>query len=163
MYAKDIISSVVMLVLAIAFWLGADAIPVSPLEGGVGAAGFPKLLAVSLGGLAVIRIVQTVLTARRAGETLFPAAGDMIATAWREHRRAAGMLAIGIAYVLLLPRLGYPLAIALLLASVVIYSGRRPTLGLAAVVIGGTAVLYATFVWLLRVRMPTGIWEKLAG
>lgn len=161
MYAKDIASSLFMLGIAVAFWLGADRIPVSPLEGQVGAAGFPKLLAVSLGILSVIRLGQTALLARRNGwDASSIGAGERLLAAWREHRSALGMLGLGIGYVLLLPILGYALSIALLIASVAIYSGRRPGLELAAVAIGGTAALYIIFVWLLGVRMPEGIWTS---
>ena len=165
MYAREISSSLFMLALAAAFWIGADAIRVSPLEGQVGAAGFPKLLAITLGALALVRIAQTLLMARRAGEGGSPAVGadgsGGLRAAWREHRRDVGMLGIGVVYVALLPVLGYPLSIALLFAGVTIYSGRRPTLGVAVVAIVGTAVLYGVFVWLLKVRMPIGIWGTL--
>jgi hypothetical protein len=162
MYAKEIASSIFMLALAVAFWVGADAIPVSPLEGQVGAAGFPKLLALSLGGLALIRLAQNLLTARRAGGRSSPAAGAATAdAAWRQHARAAGMLGLGIGYILVLPILGYVLSIGLLIAAVALYSRRRPSLGLAVVVIVGAGLLHVMFVWLLQVPMPTGIWGEL--
>lgn len=159
MYAKDIASSLFMLGIAVAYWLGANRIPVSPLEGQVGAAGFPKLLALSLGILALIRLGQTALLARRSGRSLSTVGtGEKLLAIWREHRPALGMLGLGIGYVLLLPILGYALSIALLIASVAIYNGRRPTLSLAIVAIAGTAALYLIFVWLLGVDMPEGIW-----
>jgi hypothetical protein len=169
MYAKEIASSIFMLALAVAFWVGADAIPVSPLEGQVGAAGFPKLLALSLGGLALIRLAQNLLTARRAGGRSSPAASTATAddashsadAAWRQHARAAGMLGLGIGYILVLPILGYVLSIGLLIAAVALYSRRRPSLGLAVVVIVGAGLLHVMFVWLLQVPMPTGIWGEL--
>lgn len=166
MYAKEIASCVFMLALAVVFWFGADAIPVSPLEGQVGAAGFPKLLALSLGGLALIRIAQTLLTARRAGVPSSPAAGaaaerEAPGLAWRQHGRAAGMLGIGIGYILLLPILGYVLSIGLLIAAVALYSHRRLSRGLVVIAIVGAGVLYVMFVWLLQVPMPAGIWGEL--
>jgi hypothetical protein len=166
MYAKEIASSMFMLALAVVFWVGADAIPASPLEGQVGAAGFPKLLAVSLGGLALIRIAQNLLMARRAGGSGSPAAvadgGPGAAEgAWRQHGRAAGMLGIGIAYILVLPILGYVLSIGLLIAAVALYSRRRPSRGLAVIAIVGAGLLYVMFVWLLQVPMPAGIWGGL--
>lgn len=169
MNVKELTSSAFMLVVAIVFWFGATKIPTSPLEGEVGAAGFPKLLAASLGALAIIRLVQTVLTARRAGERISPAAGavtidkdDQAAKAnWRGHGRAAGILVLGIGYVVVLPVLGYLLSLVLLIAAVTLYSGRRPSLGLAAVAVVGAALLYVVFVWLLQVPMPVGIWAGL--
>ena len=169
MNVKELSSSVFMLVVAIVFWYGATKIPVSPLEGQVGAAGFPKLLAASLGALAIIRLAQTVLSARRAGERGSPAAGAALTdeereakkAEWRGHGRAAAMLLLGVGYVVVLPFLGYLLSLVLLIVVVTLYSGRRPSLGLAAVAIVGAAVLYVVFVWLLQVPMPAGIWPEL--
>lgn len=169
MNVKEFSSSVFMLVVAIVFWYGATKIPVSPLEGQVGAAGFPKLLAAGLGGLAIIRLAQTVLAARRAGERIFPAAGAALTDEEREakklewlgHRRAAAMLVLGVGYVIVLPILGYFLSLTLLVVAATVYSGRRPSLGLAVVAIAGAGLLYVVFVWLLQVPMPTGIWANL--
>ena len=169
MQAKEVGSCVFMMVVAVVFWVGADAIPTSPLEGQVGAAGFPKLLAISLGGLALIRIAQTLLTARRAGGRSSPAAGAAVVddgrsseyAAWRQHGRAVGMLGIGIGYILLLPILGYVLSVALLIAAVALYNRRRPSLGLAAIAIIGAGLLYVVFVRLLQIPLPAGIWSEL--
>lgn len=166
MQAKEVGSCVFMMVVAVVFWVGADAIPASPLEGQVGAAGFPKLLALSLGGLALIRIAQNLLTARRAGGPGSPAAvadgGSGAAEgAWRQHGRAAGMLGIGIGYILVLPILGYVLSIAMLIAAVALYNRRRPSLGLAAIAVIGAGLLYVVFVRLLQIPLPAGIWSEL--
>jgi hypothetical protein len=167
MHLKEFASTMVMLVLSLVFWFGADAISRSPLEGQVGADGFPKLLAVSLGVLVIIRLVQLVLAERRIGGGKSPGAPagsppprtDWVR--WRPHLRAAGMIALGIGYIVILPTLGYLLSIALLLAAVALYNGRRASLGLAGVAIVGAGLLYVMFVRLLDVPLPPGLWEGL--
>jgi hypothetical protein len=159
MQAREYGSSAFMLALAVVVWIGAGTIPVSPLEGQVGAAGFPKLLAAALGILAIARMVQIFLRTRRAGPGTAPA--EARAVNWGLHVRAIGILAIGIGYVLLVPYLGYLLSIGLLLAAVAIYAGRRPSIGLGVVSVVGAVVLYVVFVRLLDVAMPAGFWEHL--
>jgi hypothetical protein len=167
MQVKEFASTMVMLALSLVFWFGADAISRSPLEGQVGADGFPKLLAVSLGVLVIIRLVQLVLAERRVRGGKSPGAPTESTSArtdsasWRPHLRAAGMIALGIGYIVILPTLGYLLSIALLLAAVALYNGRRASLGLAGVAIVGAGLLYVMFVRLLDVPLPAGLWEGL--
>lgn len=166
MQVKEFASTMVMLALALVFWFGADAISRSPLEGQVGADGFPKLLAVSLGGLVIVRLIQLVLAERRVRGGKSPGAAEKqpsrkVPASWRPHLRAAGMIALGIGYIVLLPTLGYLLSIALLVAAVALYNGRRASLGLAAVAIVGAGLLYLMFVQLLDVPLPAGVWEGL--
>lgn len=170
MKVREFVSSMFMLAVAIVFWIGADRISRSPLEGQISAAGFPKLLAVCLGALAVIRMVQLALTERRARDNAAPGAaaagadsgdGDVASQNWRLHGRAAGLIALGIGYIAILPTLGYLLSIALLLAAVALYNGRRLSIGLGAVVILGAVLLYLMFVQLLGVPLPAGVWAGL--
>jgi putative tricarboxylic transport membrane protein len=169
--ARDIAAGLVLLGLAVTVWLAAEAIPKSPLGGQIGADGFPKLLAGSLGVLAVLLIGQTLLarrgsavraaSARPVEPSASPREPMETASAGRHHMRAAGMLAIGVLYVALLETLGFVLSTLLLLLAVALYNGRRPTLGLAAVAVIGAALLYVLFVRLLGVPLPPGIWPGL--
>jgi putative tricarboxylic transport membrane protein len=154
-----LVASGLLFVLALAYWLGADAIPKSSLSGSVGADGLPKLLAVTLGVLSVALAGQTILEARKRA-----AAGKLAASGgphWRAHARAFGVIAIGAVFIALLPVLGYVVTVGLLLVGIAIYSGKRPDLWTVVFGVVGAVVFYVLFVHLLRVPLPPGLWASL--
>lgn len=158
--SRNVIAGLVLLALAVVYWLGADVIPRSPLSGTVGADGLPKLLAVILGTLACILVVQSILLPQRDGaETT--SSPEAAAERRRLHLRALGMLALGIGYVAIIETAGYLVSVALLIAATAVYNGRRPSLGLASVVVVAAAVFYVLFVRVLNVPLPAGIWPEL--
>src|SRR5512145_2104513 len=106
--------------LAAAYFDAAAAIQVSLLSDKVGAGGVPKLLAIVLGGLGAAQIGRALL--RRQADAVADGPRGLAA-----HLRAAGMLIVGGVYIVVTPYLGYPLAIALLLLVVVVYSGLPPS------------------------------------
>lgn len=169
--ARDILAGLVLLGFAIVVWIAAEAIRETPLDDEVGADGFPKLLAGSLGVLALLLIGQTLLARRRGAKRALSAAAEPPVTRGegetpmpspgRQHLRAAGMLAIGIVYVAVLETLGFILSTLLLLLAVALYSGRPPTIGMAALAVAGAALLYVLFVRVLGVPLPPGIWPGL--
>src|SRR3546814_16166124 len=55
---RDAWIGVVFLVLAVVYWIAADGIRISPLDGPVTAAGLPKSLGYALGGLSVLLILR---------------------------------------------------------------------------------------------------------
>ena len=67
-------------------------------------------------------------------------------------------LAVLGAYAVLLPILGYPLALALLIGGVAVYGGARlsPTLG--AIAATGGLAFWLFFAKFLGVMLPLGIW-----
>ncbi|HUG62704.1 MAG TPA: tripartite tricarboxylate transporter TctB family protein [Methylomirabilota bacterium] len=145
--------------LAIAYWLGADAIPKSRLGGAVGADGLPKLLAVVLGLLSVGLALQTLLEhrkRRRLGAAFLQATETDVAD-WSGHARAFGVIAIGIGFVVALPILGYALSVALLLMVVATYSGKRFSRGTILFGVAGGVFFYLLFVHLLKVPLPAGL------
>jgi putative tricarboxylic transport membrane protein len=158
----NLITAILLIAFAIVFWFAADAIPKSRLGGTVGADGLPKLLAVALGVLSVGLIVQTLLTARTA-EPVLPARPERKREDRIAHLRALGMIVIGAGYLAVVPYLGYLPSVALLLAVVALYNGKRPSLDLAAFAIVGAVVFYLLFVQLLDVPLPAGLWPKLMG
>lgn len=158
--------SVLLFALAVAYWLGADAIPKSSLGGAVGADGLPKLLAVALGLLSLGLAAQTLLEIRkrrRTGASSGTVEVSSQAGNWYAHARAFGIIAIGIVFVAVLPYLGYAVSVALLLMSVVIYAGRKPSLTTLVFGIAGAAFFYVMFVHLLKVPLPPGIWPSMLG
>jgi putative tricarboxylic transport membrane protein len=169
--ARDAVIGLVLIGLAVVVWLGAEGLPKSPLGGQIGADGFPKLLAGSLGVLALVLIGQTLLVGRRGGSrraasvpppSAQPASPSAV-NGWRPHRRAAGMLAIGVVYLAVLSTLGFVFSTVLLLLAVALYSGRALSLQLLVIAAAGSAILYLLFVILLDVPLPPGFWPGLFG
>ena len=175
---RDIWIGLATLVLAGAYWFGADRIPISPLDGAVNAAAMPKALAYALGALALVLIFRAVaieVITRRAtaaaategkqkptGDTELKAAGgEDAATRYKRHLRAAGMLASGILYLVIVPYLGYMLSIALLVFTVAAYMQARPDRKLL-ILSGAIAVFfYLLFVRFLDIPLPAGFWQSL--
>ncbi|MGV6872226.1 tripartite tricarboxylate transporter TctB family protein [Pseudochelatococcus sp. B33] len=154
----------ILFVFAIVYWLGADALPRSPLAGHVGADGLPKLLAVTLAVLSICLAVQTYMDMRkqrRSGAAVRQAEAAEDDEAPASHLRAFGLIGIGAAYLLLLPFLGYALSAALVLGVVATYSGLKPSLKTLYFAIGGGAVCYVIFVKILQIPLPAGFWPSL--
>lgn len=155
---KDAYAGIALIILAIAYWLGADAIKQSVLGGSIGADALPKMLGIALGILSLILILQTLLGARRAAAT---DAEPVEPVSLRPHLKALGMLLIGIGYVVLVETVGYIPGIAYLLGAVVLFVGgasRRTTIIFAVV---GALFFWAFFVHVLDIRQPRGIWPDL--
>jgi putative tricarboxylic transport membrane protein len=158
---RDTIVALGLIALAGLYWLGADQIRVSKLEGIVGAQAVPKGLAISLAVLSVLLIGQGLLRTRRAaGPT--GEAGD-----WHAHLRAAGMLLIGMGYLAMVGAIGYMPAVALLVLATALYLGQALSARLALVAVGLAVLYYLIFVRLLGIPLPPGawpdVWRALAG
>ncbi len=154
--AKEIALGLIAMALAAAYFDAAASIRVSLLSDEVGAGGVPKLLAILLGALGAAQIGRALL--RREVDTLTDGPRGIAV-----HLRAAIMLMIGAAYIVVTPFLGYPLAIALLLVVVAMYAGLRPSGKLALVGGAGAVMFWFVFVKLLSVAMPVGVWPQHFG
>jgi hypothetical protein len=148
---RDLTLGLGAIALAAAYWAAAAALPTSLLSDEVGADGVPRLLAMALAILGGLHVVGTLL--RRAPAA--PASDGV-----HPHLHAAGMLAIGIGYVAVMPIAGYPLSIAVLIFAAAWYAGLRPSPQLAAISAGGALLFWLTFVKLLGISMPVGAWPK---
>jgi putative tricarboxylic transport membrane protein len=144
-----------LLALAGLYWLGADQIKVSRLEGIVGAQAVPKGLAVSLAILSALLVAQGLWRARQVGPAAEPANG---AGGIDAHLRAVGILVIGIAYLLAVGTIGYLPTIALLVLATARYLGRPWSAELFLIAIAGASLYYIIFVGLLGIPLPPGIW-----
>ncbi len=145
---KDLGCGIAGLALAAAVYLIADDLPRSLLADPTGADGLPKLLAYVLGGLSFLLIVGTL---RRA-----PAVAAAEKEGIDKHLRSAGMLALGILYLVLLPWFGYVLTIFLFILAVAVYAGTRLDWKPVAVSAIGAGALWFSFVKLFSIPMPTG-------
>jgi hypothetical protein len=154
---RDTIVALGLILVAGLYWLGADQIRVSRLEGVVGAQAVPKGLAISLAVLSVLMIGQGLLRGRRtAAPTGETEAGD-----WHAHLRAAGMLVIGMGYLAVVGMVGYMPAVALLVLTTALYLGQGPSARLVLVAVGLAVLYYLIFVRLLGIPLPPGVWPGL--
>lgn len=156
---NNILVGVALLILAVIYWLGADAIPKSILGGGIGADALPKLLGIALGILSLVLVLQSLLASRVSG------AGEDAAEAksfdYRTHLRAFGMLCIGIGYVLLVETVGYIPAIAYLLGAVALFVGGASWRRILVFAVIGAIFFWTLFVLVLDIRQPKGFWPDL--
>jgi hypothetical protein len=151
---KDVASGVVLLALAGAYHLATRQIPRSSLSDEVGADGLPHVLTallVLLGALIALRGMLARRPAQAAAPAAAPADDDAHQSALP---RALGFLAIGAAYILVAPLVGYAAAVALLIGTVALYEGMTPSWRLAAVACAGGVLFWLLFVTLLGVEQP---------
>ncbi len=151
--AKDLTCAAVLFVVAAVYYVLASGIGRSALSDEVGPAGLPVVYATILGGLAILLALKTglrYLIARQRhthAEPGKPRAAYVLG-------RAAGTLAIGAGYVLLVNILGYWLSLALLLPAMASYQGQPIGRRLVLISIAGATVFWVLFVWLLGIPMP---------
>lgn len=150
------------------YWREADSIPISPLDGAVNAAVIPKALAWAMVGFSVILILRALaveaMYVRAARQAARPAPrpedeGRDFTPA--QHLKAAGVLAIGIGYLLILPWLGYVPSMALLVGATSIYIGARAGAYSAGVAVAVAVAYDLLFVRLLDIPLPAGFWPSL--
>jgi hypothetical protein len=155
---RDSAVAVGLIGIAGLYWLGADQIRVSRLEGIVGAQAVPKALAVCLAILSALLIAQDVWRARRAAGAAVET--DEVSGSYA-HLRALGMLLIGVGYLALVGTIGYVPAVALLVLATALYLGQRLSARLLVVAAGLALLYYLMFVRLLGIPLPPGIWPGL--
>ncbi|HSF95263.1 MAG TPA: tripartite tricarboxylate transporter TctB family protein [Thermohalobaculum sp.] len=159
---RDFWIGLVVLGFAALYRIEAGKIRLSPLDGPVGAPGLPKLLGLALGILAIVMIVRGLIEhfrGRAAPETepkVEPGEFDA-SLGLRPHLRAAGILAIGIGYLLLLPVIGYALGIMALILTVSLYIGATLDIRTIAVAVVGGAAFHLLFVEFLGIPLPKGM------
>ncbi len=153
---KDFLGGLVLLAVTGFYWWAIGSIAHSSLSDEVGADGLPTLLAIGafgVGALLVVRggIAMLRSTGRPIGEE------ETVAS----PPRAIGFLLFGVAYIVLLPVVGYLVAIALLLAGIALYEGAARDWKVPAVALGGALFFWAVFVKLLGVQQPPGLLGSL--
>ncbi|HEY4164187.1 MAG TPA: tripartite tricarboxylate transporter TctB family protein [Dongiaceae bacterium] len=168
---RDLVAGVSLLIFSVVYYLAAAAIPASQLADSVGAGGMPKSYGIALGILSVLLILQTLYARRRRPTT---ASGAMSATKAkapapnlktprqevRSALRAAGILVIGVVYVLVLPYLGYVVSLALLIFATAWYQERKRGRWLPLIAIVGALVFWGIFVQTLEIDEPAGLWPS---
>lgn len=152
---RDLVGGIGTIVIGIVYYFFASQIRVSALDDTVGPAGMPKAYGIILVGLGLIIAAGAVIKTSRA-RTANAAPKDEWAGQGYKIVRAAGLLLIGILYLLLVGYVGYAPGIALLIFATAFYQGAPRTWRLFTVSVGGAAVMWCIFVLLLGVSMPSG-------
>lgn len=149
---------VLMFIAAVVYWIEANKIRISPLDGPVGASGLPKSLAYALAVLSFILIVKGVgATKKRMAEAPAELPDARSFSEWiKPHLRAIGMLTIGVGYLLLLPVFGYAISICALLLTVSLYNGAALNLRTILVSVIGALFCQLLFVLFLGIPLPNG-------
>ena len=162
---KNIVCGALTLLLGVVYLVEARRLPDSALSDGVGASGFPVLIAWSLIVIAVFMLAQSALlraSGRRGGGADDDRSDHGI---WVDPRRAtlraAGLAAIAAAFLFLMPILGYMASLMLMLAAVAIYQGKPFGREVASVAVGGALALWLLFVLTLNIPLPAGVFEDL--
>lgn len=141
----------VTLALAAAYYVMAGAIPATTLADAVGPQGLPKIYALMLAALSLILIVRS---AGRSG-------GRRPGSDAQSLPRVAGLLVIGILYIIVVPWLGYLLSIGILVAGTTYYQGGVMNRYVALVAASGALLFWLLFVVMLRIQQPPGVWPSL--
>lgn len=155
---KDLAGGIAVLVIAGVYYWAIGDIAESSLSDDVGATGLPRILAFVLAGVGLILSARAIM----AG-ALSPAAGPAAGAPPAEDEdhtsplpRALGFLAFGVAYVVLVPIIGYLPAIALLIGSVALYEGAPRNWKTLVIAVGGALLYWGIFVKTLGVHQPSG-------
>ena len=157
---RDLICALLLLLAAGSYYVASLGINRSALADEVGATGLPTAYAAALAALAIALAVKALLSWQFAGGAGRGSDGDLRSVG-RKLIRAAGMLAIGIGYLIVVDFAGYTLSVISVIALVAIYQGERMDRRLAFVAIGGGALFFVFFDLVLGIDMPAGFWPQL--
>ena len=166
--ARDLIGGLAAILIGAGYLTMALQIRASALSDTVGPAGFPKALAALMIGLGIVLCGRALIAGRRrrVAVTAVPESGTAEAAADADSERefsgfgglvrAAGMLAIGIAYLLIVRAVGYVPAVAALIVAAALYGGAALSWRVFAIGIGGALVYWLVFVLFLGIPLPGG-------
>ena len=160
---RDRLLAVCSAVFAALYVHAARGIEDSMLSDEVGAGGVPQGVGIAMGLAAVALFVKSFLGQDKAAAAATASAsghGEVPAVALR----TLGLVAALIGYGVLLPLLGYPLSISLLVLAVGLLAGAALRLPLVLTAATAGPALWCMFVLALQVRMPPGtLWETWLG
>jgi hypothetical protein len=152
---KDLLASLILLGIAGAYYAAGSDIAQSTLSDNVGPRGLPNVLTIVL-------IVIALAMGARALFIPAEAAVDVPSSETEKEPeapwpRAMGLFLIAALYIPAASVLGYALALLLLLITVALYEGMKPTWRLFAVAFCGSAFFWLLFDVVLGVRQPEGL------
>jgi putative tricarboxylic transport membrane protein len=157
----DRISGGLGMLLAACYIANAQSIEDSLLADAVGASGVPT-------GVGVVLLIASLFLFVKS----FKSKASMLNETEEEpieggsqhpHAMALGLLLILVAYVFLLPILGYVLSIGLLVGAAAWFAGARAYTSLALCAVLAGPLLWFVFDWTLEIRLPVGLWPMWLG
>ena len=163
--SRDVVTGILILLASIGYYWMATQLPISLIDTSVNSSALPRALGLFGAGLSIVLIVQGVIRQRRAAAAPGTATGGE--GGWLQHRRAAGIVAIAIGYVVVLRLFGYAVAIGLSVLAIALYQSAfyktsRPLTTTLIVAGAAAAIFWAIFEKLLGIRMPVGVvWQYL--
>jgi putative tricarboxylic transport membrane protein len=157
---RDLLFGIATLVVAAVYYGLAVTIPQSDLADPVGPQGLPRVYALLLAALSLILIARSLRSRRPASENLEPS-GSRIPDPRSRPLRVIGMLLIGVAYIIVLPWLGYLLSVAALITATIYFQGGVINGRSILVALSGAVCLWLLFIWLLRIQYPAGLWPSV--
>jgi hypothetical protein len=147
------------LITSTAYVLYARTIEDSLLADGVGAAGVP----VGVGCVMAVASLALLLKSLKAGFRVSSVPTGEAASPDARHTRAAGLLAILVVYVSLLPVLGYVVSVGLLIGAVAWFAGARQRATILYCMLLAGPFMWFIFDWTLDIRLPVGLWPQWVG
>jgi hypothetical protein len=151
MNRKDLVSSLILLGIAGAYYAASTDIQDSTLADSVGPKGLPTVLTVLLVILAAAIGIRAVVSVPAVPAT------DSKKEAEAHWLRALGILGLAALYIPVASVVGYWAALVLLLLAVPLYEGMKPSWRVLAVAVGGATFFWVLFELVLGVRQPAGM------
>ncbi len=148
---RDFALGCLMLAVAGGYYAAATLIPESQLADAVGPQGLPKTYAVVLAALSLVLIAQSLRSGVPPAPFPLPAV----------LARVAGMLMIGVVYIIAAPWVGYIPSIAALILVTIYYQGGAINRRVALVSVSGAVFFWLLFVFVLGIPQPAGFWSSL--
>ena len=157
---RDLVFGLATLAIALVYYALTSTIPPSQLADPIGPQGLPRMYAFVLAALSILLILRSLRTAEpRTTEPPNPRTTEpsnhVAAT------RVAAMLLLGVAYIVVLPYLGYLISVAMLIALTTYLQGGPLNGRTVAVALSGAVLFWALFIWLLRIQYPAELWPSL--
>ena len=151
--ARQLTCSAILLLIAAGYYSVASQITRSALADEVGPAGLPVVYALVLATVALALAAKAVFRPLLRAVDVTAAAGEP--TLGFLLRRAGGVFAIGVGYVLIVPLAGYFLTLVAVIVAMALYQGERASARLATISVAGAALFWLLFVQLLGIPMPS--------
>jgi hypothetical protein len=158
---SNLVTGTVGLCFSLVYIRFASGIEDSLLADEVGASGVPISIGWLLALASALLLVKAFKQKQVPPLSAKPVEAADADTPKNPHRLASGLLLILAAYLILLPWLGYVLAIGLLSSTVAWFAGGRESKVLLGFVLLTGPLLWFLFDYALKVKMPTGIWATL--
>jgi putative tricarboxylic transport membrane protein len=162
---RDLVFGSATLAVAAVYYSLTSTIPQSQLADPIGPQGLPTTYAIVLAVLSIVLIARSLRTANREPENHEPSnpepTNHRIPAPGSRLPRVLGMLLIGVAYIIVVPYLGYLVSVAMLITATTYFQGGQVNGRTLVVALSGAALFWVLFIWLLRIQYPAGLWPTL--